>query len=426
MAATADATVPDVVAPPPRHPRFPLFDGLRAIAVLSVVGVHADLAANGYIGNGLVDRLLAHLNVGVTIFFVISGFLLYRPFIAHRAQGAQAPALRDYGKRRFLRIYPAYWLVLTVLTIGPGVTGVYGGQWWQQYAILHTLPLHGGSSCTDAFQECGLAQTWSLVIELTFYAALPIYAVVAARLLRNLRLMSWMIAELVLLGGLSAVSVLLRFTTVTPISSPWIATSVLGSIFWFALGMGLAVASVGLGPGQRRTGIPTVIPLHSGFSWIVAGVVYVTLALVLPATPILFDRGDQLVDHLLLGLVAVLLVFPAVFDGEVDGLPRRLLANRIVAWLGLISYGVFLWHYVVILQLDGGSTPFIPVLFITLAVTIPCSAASYYFVERPLLRLKYHRIRDVVRGRGGSGSNGHAAHDEGEADRARVRIPGEL
>ena len=84
MAATADATVPDVVAPPPRHPRFPLFDGLRAIAVLSVVGVQRDLAANGYIGNGLVDRLLAHLNVGVTIFFVISGFLLYRPFIAHR------------------------------------------------------------------------------------------------------------------------------------------------------------------------------------------------------------------------------------------------------------------------------------------------------------------------------------------------------
>lgn len=83
---------------------FPLFDGLRAIAALSVLAVHIpgrqDLPE-------AIERLVAHMNIGVTIFFLISGFLLYRPFIAHRIGGASAPAVRDYAKRRALRIYPA-------------------------------------------------------------------------------------------------------------------------------------------------------------------------------------------------------------------------------------------------------------------------------------------------------------------------------
>jgi peptidoglycan/LPS O-acetylase OafA/YrhL len=61
-------------------------------------------------------------------FFVVSGFLLCRPFIAASAGGAASPALGDYAKRRFPRIYPAYWLVLTVLTILPGTVGVQGSN----------------------------------------------------------------------------------------------------------------------------------------------------------------------------------------------------------------------------------------------------------------------------------------------------------
>ena len=109
--------VPDAVAPPPHHPRFPLIDGMRAIAVLSVVLVHTTVGARDL---AIVGPLLAHLNIGVTIFFLISGFLLYRPFIAHRGGGAAAPPVVQYAKRRLLRIYPAYWLVLTVLVIVPG------------------------------------------------------------------------------------------------------------------------------------------------------------------------------------------------------------------------------------------------------------------------------------------------------------------
>ena len=83
---------------------------MRALAVICVVAVHT--ISESAFDSSLVDRLVLHLNIGVTIFFVISGFLLYRPFIASRTTGADAPRLRDYARRRVLRILPAYWLVL--------------------------------------------------------------------------------------------------------------------------------------------------------------------------------------------------------------------------------------------------------------------------------------------------------------------------
>ena len=135
-------TVPDAVAPPPHHPRFPLLDGMRAIAVLSVVLVHTTVGAHD---TPILGPLLAHTNIGVAIFFLISGFLLYRPFIAHRGGGPAAPSVDQYAKRRVLRIYPAYWLVLTVLVIAPGLTGIGDGEWWALYGLVQTLP--GASDC---------------------------------------------------------------------------------------------------------------------------------------------------------------------------------------------------------------------------------------------------------------------------------------
>jgi peptidoglycan/LPS O-acetylase OafA/YrhL len=98
--------------------------------------------------------------------------------------------------------------------------------------------------------------------------------------------------------------------------------------------------------------------------------------------------------------VAALLLAPAVFGDSGGGLPRRFLANPVMAWIGLISYGIFLWHYVVTLELvrSGAGGSFVLLLAGTLAISIPIAAASYYLVERPLLRLKYRRLRDVVGG----------------------------
>ena len=77
---------------------------MRAIAVLCVVVVHVAFFADGAGCRG--ERLLLHLNVGVTIFFLISGFLLYRPFIAHRVSPAGRPRRRRLREAAALRILP--------------------------------------------------------------------------------------------------------------------------------------------------------------------------------------------------------------------------------------------------------------------------------------------------------------------------------
>jgi peptidoglycan/LPS O-acetylase OafA/YrhL len=398
--AAPGASVPDAVAAPPRHPRFPLIDGMRAIAVLTVLTVHSAVFG-GALGSSLGSRLLAHLNVGVAIFFLISGFLLYRPFIAHRSGGAEAPAVLDYARRRFLRIYPAYWLILTVLIVVPGLTGVIGGQWAQMYALLHSLPLGAGPDCVESIFTCGIAQTWSLVVELIFYALLPLYAVVAAWLTRGLGPGRWMRAELLLLGALAATSVGLHLIAPEQSMSEWAVRTPAWFGLWFALGMGMAVVSVRFAFEERRPRALAWLAARPELAWLAALGVYLVLALSLPGTPFLLARGEQLAVYVAFGLISALLLFPAVFGEGAAGAPGRFLAHPVVAWLGLVSYGIFLWQYVAALELGGpgAGLPFGLVLLGTLAIAVACAAFSYYVVERPLLRLKNRPLFSRARAR---------------------------
>src|SRR5215207_495297 len=146
---------------------------MRAIAVLCVLLVHVSVFASA--GTVPATRALMHLNIGVTIFFLISGFLLYRPFIAHRTGGAAEPPVAQYFKRRVLRIFPAYWLALLVLTILPGTVGVSGDEWLTQFSLTQTIPFTVDPQSCALTIDCGLSQTWSLVVELTFYLTLPLW-----------------------------------------------------------------------------------------------------------------------------------------------------------------------------------------------------------------------------------------------------------
>jgi peptidoglycan/LPS O-acetylase OafA/YrhL len=379
---------------------------MRAIAVMGVVMVHS-AGAGQAIGSSIGGRLLAHLNIGVTLFFLISGFLLYRPFIAHRAGGARAPAVGDYAKRRFLRIYPAYWVAVTALVILPGTTAVVDGHWLPMYGLVHTLPVYHGRGCTQAV-DCGLAQTWSLVVELTFYVALPFYALAVGRLTRGLDARGWMWTELVTLAATSAICILLRFDVWAPKAVPgqfirvdqvpsWFEHSLFGSAFWFALGMAMAVVSARFHGEARQPRLIRAVSAHPGILWLVAIVGYVALSAWLSPRTFLLMPDQMLVAYLAFGLIAALLLAPAVFGAPSLGRPRRFLAHPLVAWIGLISYGIFLWHYVVTVKLgpSGTGSSFPVVLASTLAISIAVAAASYYLLERPILRLKYRRLHDL-------------------------------
>lgn len=104
------------------------------------------------------------------------------------------------------------------------------------------------------------------------------------------------------------------------------------------------------------------------------------------------------------GLVGLFLLILAAFPGERRGVPRVILRWRPLAWLGLISYGIFLWHDRLIYVLaDHGALKLIPgmpvvsMMITTLAVAIPLGAASWYCVARPGLRLKRSRRQAASR-----------------------------
>jgi peptidoglycan/LPS O-acetylase OafA/YrhL len=112
--SSAEPAVAPNLAPPPGNPRFPLVDSLRAIAALLVFAGHTVTETTSLAVHP--ERFVWATNVayeGVALFFLISGFLLYRPFVAARAGGRAVP-LPDYARRRVLRIVPAYWAALSI------------------------------------------------------------------------------------------------------------------------------------------------------------------------------------------------------------------------------------------------------------------------------------------------------------------------
>ncbi len=363
-----------------------MIDGVRALAVVTIVLFHTAVFGQATDGS-LPGRLLAHLNFGVALFFVISGFLLYRPFIAHRAGGAPAPAVRDYAKRRILRIYPAYWVALTILLLLPGLTGSVPGSLLQLYGLWHNECLHGSFVCR-------LSQTWSLVVELTFYIALPFYVAILGRLTRRLDARSWMRAEFAALAALSVVSLVLEFAAYSN-TPTWVDGTLVGHFFWFALGMGMAVISAARTGDVIDSPVLRRVTARPGLMWLLATILYVALCVWLPASPFVGAHDQAFVTALVFGIVSALLLVPAVFAKRGTSVPERVLTQPLVAWIGLISYGIFLWHFAIALDLGfiGHKNPFGIVLLGTVAIVIPVAAASYYLVERPLLRLKYRSLR---------------------------------
>ena len=170
--------------PPTMGSRIPHIDGARALAASSIVVYHVWRygAADGPVALGPLSRLMPHLPVGVTLFFTLSGFLLYRPFASALARGRTRPDLAAYLRNRALRILPAYWVILLI-------TGVVMGATIVRHDLQRgSLAAHPGLLVRDAFLVqnydpgtilTGIGPAWSLAIEVAFYLALPILGLAA-------------------------------------------------------------------------------------------------------------------------------------------------------------------------------------------------------------------------------------------------------
>ena len=379
------ADVDDALKPPPGNPRFPLLDAMRAIAALSIVVTHASGVTNFNTDNWL-GHFTARMNFGVTIFFLLSGFLLYRPFVAARREGRPPIGIRDFVRRRVLRIVPAYWVALSVLAIYPGLVG-FSEHWWRFYSFTQIYWLESVAQ--------GISPAWTLCIEASFYVVLPFVAVGIARLRPSVRGEVWIFVA-------SIVAVwFLRWAVQewVPIFSPWrvLHNTLLSYFDWFAYGMILAVLSVTWHRRQAQSTTLRLIIRKPWVPWLLAAAVFAFVSLGMNmyrgflAT---YTQWNFFGEHVAYAVTAFLLLLPAIFGDWAGGWPRRLLAMRWLSWLGLVSYGIFLWHSPIMLKLNAeGAQDWLPLgfpslLFATLAITIPIAALSYYLVEKPALRFK--------------------------------------
>ena len=360
---------------------FPGLDGVRALAAAAVVLTHAGFATGSYTPD-LTGHALNRLGVGVAIFFVLSGFLLSRPVFAAAAERRRSPRPAAYLWRRALRILPAYWLTIVVAFLLLPANRDADARTWLEHLTLTQL-YSGG------FGE-GLSHTWSLCTEVAFYAVLPLLAGGLARLSGRER---WRPGRV--LGGLAALTVF------SVLAVAWSARLIGGTaqlwlpphLGWFAAGMALAVLTVSP-PDWRPVRVATALGADLWTCWAGAGVLFLLVANPL-AGPVLLQAptpGQAVLQNVLYLGVGALLVWPLVLGDQTAGRTRRLLASRPVTYLGEISYGVFLFHLVLLTgayswfswQQFTGSLPLV-FLGTWLAGAI-VAAAVYELVERPLRR----------------------------------------
>ncbi len=372
--------------------RFPCFDGFRAIAALSVLVTHVGFTS-GLNGRSSLGAYTARMDIGVAIFFVISGFLLYRPFVAARFRDRPGPSVVPYFWRRALRIFPAYWVALTIVifVLDRGPRDLKSLVLW--YGLVHIY----------SYQHVigPIVQSWSLGTEITFYLFLPAYAWIMSRIVgggSERRRVRTELAGLVVLyvSAFTFRSVLLA-ADASPRVNGTLTKWLFANLDLFALGMLLAVVSVWVSQRDgRRAPLNVDRPWAPGACWALAGLCFwiVSTRLGLPRQTIDYEPLGELAQQFLYGVIALLVLVPGVFGAQDRGLVRAFLRHPVLQVLGLISYGLYLWQNVLVEEFIDRTnatlfaTPFGEMLVVVLVLSIGAAAVSYLVVERPVLRLK--------------------------------------
>lgn len=317
-----------------RVDRVASLTGVRAVAALLVVGTHAAYTTGKYT-HGYWGLVGSRMEIGVPIFFVLSGYLLFRPWVKSAATGGPPPSLSRYAWHRVRRIMPAY--VITVLfayvlyhfrEAGPNP-----GHSWLGLARNLTLTQIYCNGYLGKYLHQGLTQMWSLAVEASFYVILPLLAYLLLVLICRRQ---WQ-PKLVLgaLAGLALVSpawlVLVHTDHWFPDGARlWLPTY----LAWFLAGMMLTVLQE---MGARAYGfvaIPLAVVSYFIVSTPIAGAPTTS-----PAT-----LSEALFKTCFYAVIAALAVAPLALGDH--GWYSRLLASRPMVWLGEISYEIFLIHLI--------------------------------------------------------------------------------
>jgi peptidoglycan/LPS O-acetylase OafA/YrhL len=363
-------------------------DSLRGLSTILIVVYHISFVsgytvAHANSSGAYIDRL----NIGVAIFFVLSGFLIFRPFAHSLIHGSPLPKTRNYYLKRAARILPGYWLALFVLAGLDALTIVNTSGFIRNVFIVHSFTEH------NVFT--GIRQAWTLAIEMSFYVVVPAFAYIFVRQTKRR-------------DGPVSVSSLLKALSVLFLSAYVFRLFIHQTDFWFlktahiwlpshmdtlALGMGLAVLVEAPTSSETLSKVRIFLANHTGafvlssvFVWFMSANINMAIGL---------NKSEfhiELLGHFLYGMASVLLVAPFCVDSR--SLLVKAMSLRLFTWLGTISYGIYLWHMAF---LEGNfAEKYMPYtendgqVLLRFLVVLPASIAiaslSYYVIERPIMR----------------------------------------
>lgn len=384
---TATLPAPTIGAPPRTRGFVPALEGMRGMAALGVLLTHVAFQT-GAANTPVLGRIWERFDMAVAVFFALSGFLLWRPHAAVARGLGTAPSVGHYFRHRAARILPAYWVVVAaVLILVPSAADTAGLRVWVSNLALTQVfvPL----TLTD-----GLTQMWSLSVEVAFYIVLPLLAFAAVRLRGAAA--RWRIPAILALALVSLGWNFLPVPTPDAIHADnWLP----GYLPWFAGGMLLAEL---VDHGDRLSPRLRVLA-NQPVMWSIALIAFLLSATDLGG-PAGLTRAEpwQYVAKMGFGaIIGFALLAPLVLRST-GTRPHRWLESGIAAMIGRWSYGIFLWHLVVlsvvfpifgILPFGGN---FGKVLILTIAITLPIAAASYALIEEPARRFARDRDRAKV------------------------------
>ncbi len=381
----------------PKNPTAPkrsdAIDGLRGIAALTVLVFHAWLYTRTQVTAGaresVVDYALHEGRLGLVLFFVLSGFLLWRPWVAAATGRRDRPSTPTYLVHRGARVLPGYYLALIgSIVLLWGAAGTPGVR-LPDAELLPLFLVFGQNFNPGSVMKLD-PPMWTLAVEVSFYLLLPVVALLAAlRLPRN------RVAQALVPLALLAVGVLWNHEIAGMRSI--VAGKVLPAMLpYFALGMLAAVAL----DGRPRFGPKVVWPLLlAGCALVVGDAVWQANGAATESTSHAFRIWRDLP-----GAAGFALIVAAAAGG--DGSGTKLLRARPLVAFGTISYGVYLWHVPLLLYARHlGLLPLDTVggLVVALLLTVPVAAASWRWLEQPAIaRGRALTERWEARARGGA------------------------
>lgn len=350
--------------PPPYAPEragtLVLVQALRVIAALFVVYVHAQVDAVHFAGpEGFAMNRALPWEVGVDIFFVISGFVIVH---ATRRQFGEPGAVRTFAARRLIRVIPLYWLAtalfLAVVLSLPGALNSPRPSLSEVAASFLFIPYINGAGNAQPVLSLG----WTLNYEMAFYAVFAAAMAVGWTRRRTVLLVAAFFAALTGLGALVALPMPLAFWA-NPMALEFVA------------GMGIALA--------RDTG---------GRPGIILRTVLAAVAIRMLYDDLTHDGIDRAIA---LGVPAAMLVMAAVFGPE-PRLPRPV--SRLLVLLGDASYALYLFHPFALrgtrLMLSGTEVAPSAYIVISMLAAVALSVVVHLGFERPVLRYLRRRLEE--------------------------------